>query len=294
MMSKNNLKGIVLAGGYGSRLFPLTKATSKHLLPVYDKPMIYYSISVLIKANIKDILIITTPESKEMYTNLFGNGNKFGINISYLIQIAPNGIAEAFIIAEKFIDKSNVCLVLGDNIFYSSGFTNFLKVAKANLNKNKSTLFSVSVNNPNQFGVIKFSKDNLVEKIIEKPKNFVSDKIISGLYFYTNKVIDIAKTLEPSERGELEISDINNVLIEQNDIEFIFLDKNFYWSDTGTYDSLIRASRFFQELEDREGVKCCCIEEIVYRKGFISSREFKDLAISMKNSDYGKYLMSKL
>ena len=290
-MSKT--KGIILAGGNGSRLYPMTKCISKQLLPVYDKPMIYYPLSVLMEAGIKDILIISTKRDLPRFKDIFGNGNKIGLNISYAIQLKPNGIAEAFLIGSDFIGLNNVCLILGDNIFYANNLTKFLDRALKNLNNNYSTIFGVEVQNPNEFGVIEFSDDNKMNKIVEKPAETESSYIVSGLYFYTNDVIKISESLKPSARGELEITDINNHYLKSKKLELIKLNLSHYWSDVGTYDSLIRASKFCKEIEDMTGNKISCIEEIALRKGFITRKKFLDIANSMISSEYGKYLLKK-
>ena len=245
----NNIKGIILEGGHGSRLFPLTIGTSKQLLAVYDKPMIYYPMYTLMLAGIKEILIISTPEDLPRYNKLFGNGNMLGLKISYEKQIKPNGIAESFIIGKKFIGNSHVCLVLGDNIFYGDKLVDYLKKGLNNLKKNSSTIYGLDVINPKEFGVVKFDSKNNLEKIVEKPKLFISNTIVSGLYMYTNDVIEIVKNLKPSSRNELEITDINNIYINKNKLRLIKLEKDISWIDTGTYDSMLKASNFFQELQ---------------------------------------------
>ena len=253
----SNIKGIILAGGHGSRLFPLTIGTSKQLLAVYDKPMIYYPMYTLMLAGIKEILIISTPEDLPRYNKLFGNGNMLGLKISYEKQIKPNGIAESFIIGKKFIGNSHVCLVLGDNIFYGDKLVDYLKKGLNNLKKNSSTIYGLDVINPKEFGVVKFDGKNNLEKIVEKPKLFISNTIVSGLYMYTNDVIEIVKNLKPSSRNELEITDINNIYINKTKLRLIKLDKDISWIDTGTYDSMLKASNFFQELEKKNRRKIC-------------------------------------
>ena len=290
---KNKIKGIILAGGYGSRLFPLTKTISKQLLPVYDKPMIYYPLSILMMSGIRDILIISTSRDLPRFKNLLKDGNQLGLNLSYIEQSKPNGIAEAFILGEEFIGNNNVCLILGDNIFHGKGFVKLLNEAVANLINGYSSIFSTTVENPNEFGVIEFSKNFKIKKIVEKPENFIGNNIVSGLYFYTNDVIQISKNLKPSKRGELEITEINNCLLNLNSLKVIMLDSSFYWSDTGTYDSLIKASKFFQEYENKTGNKLACIEEIALKLGYINNSAFVDLANSMIMSSYGRYLYAK-
>ena len=290
----NNIKGIILAGGHGSRLFPLTIGTSKQLLAVYDKPMIYYPMYTLMLAGIKEILIISTPEDLSRYNKLFGNGNMLGLKISYEKQIKPNGIAESFIIGKKFIGNSHVCLVLGDNIFYGDKLVDYLKKGLNNLKKNSSTIYGLDVINPKEFGVVKFDSKNNLEKIVEKPKLFISNTIVSGLYMYTNDVIEIVKNLKPSSRNELEITDINNIYINKNKLRLIKLEKDISWIDTGTYDSMLKASNFFQELEKKTAEKYACIEHMAFQLSYIDEKQFLKLARLMSNSSYGKYLLDKL
>ena len=287
----NILKGIILAGGLGSRLYPLTKASSKQLLPVYDKPMIYYPMSVLINAGIKDILIISTERDLPRFRELFGDGSKFSLNICYKAQKEPKGIAEAFIIGEKFIGMDDVCLILGDNIFHGKGFRNHLSNAILNLNKNYSTIFSVTSKNPSQFGVIEF-KNEKIFRIIEKPKRFISEFIVSGLYFYKNEVVKISKELKPSKRNELEITDLNNSFLKKGKLAVLKLEKDIFWSDTGTYDSLFRATQYMQKKEVETNKKIACLEEILFNKGIINKEQFKELCDSMIDSNYGKYLFN--
>ena len=291
---KNNNKGIILAGGHGTRLLPLTKGISKQLLPVYDKPMIYYPLSILMEAGIREILIISTPRDLPRFKDLLNNGENIGINISYKEQPKPNGIAEALTIGSEFIGKSNICLILGDNIFYGKGFNNQLNKAIDNLNNGYSTIFSVEVDNPSEFGVIEFSNNNKINKIIEKPIEPCSNNIVSGLYFYTNKVVSVAKKLKPSYRGELEITDINNSYIRDEKLKCIKLDSSYSWFDTGTYDSLIKTSKFFHKIEYESGNKIACIEEVALKKGYINKLEYIKIAESMTDSDYGEYLSKKL
>lgn len=290
----NNIKGIILAGGHGSRLFPLTIGTSKQLLAVYDKPMIYYPMYTLMLAGIKEILIISTPEDLPRYNKLFGNGNMLGLKISYEKQIKPNGIAESFIIGKKFIGNSHVCLVLGDNIFYGDKLVDYLKKGLNNLKKNSSTIYGLDVINPKEFGVVKFDSKNNLEKIVEKPKLFISNTIVSGLYMYTNDVIEIVKNLKPSSRNELEITDINNIYINKNKLRLIKLENDISWIDTGTYDSMLKASNFFQELEKKTAEKYACIEHMAFQLSYIDEKQFLKLARLMSNSSYGKYLLDKL
>ena len=257
-----------MAGGNGTRLFPLTKTISKQLLPVYDKPMVYYPLSTLLRAGIRDILIISTKKDLPRFKNLFGDGSFIGINISYKIQLKPNGIAEAFLIAEDFIGNDNICLILGDNIFHGNNFQNYLNKAINNLNHDFSTIYSVQVKNPEQFGVIEFDKNGKVSSIVEKPIKTNSNRIVSGLYFYTNNVINMSKMLKPSKRGELEITEINNQFLKVGKIKVVNLKSTFFWSDTGTYDSLIKASQYFKDFELIYNKKVACIEEIALEKPF--------------------------
>ena len=287
-MSK--IKGIILAGGYGSRLYPLTRSISKQLLPVYDKPMIYYPISTLMDIGITEILIISTPRDLPRFKELLGDGSLFGLNLNYEVQNKPKGIAEAFLIGSKFISNDNVCLILGDNIFYSKSTNRIFSKALNNLKRNLSTIFSVEVDNPKQFGVIEFNNDQSIKKIIEKPKKTLSNRIVSGLYFYTNDVKKIVKKLKPSKRGELEITEINNHYLKNNKLKCIDLDDKFFWSDTGTYDSLHNASEYFRDIEIKTGEKVACIERIALDKGYISRDIFKQNINRVSNSNYGKFL----
>jgi len=287
-------RGIILAGGYGTRLYPLTLGISKQLLPVYDKPMIYYPLSVLMISGIKHILIISTISDIPKYKNLLGNGKMLGINISYAVQDKPNGIAESLIIASKFIGDDNVCLILGDNIFYGKKLNFYLEKAKQNLDTGYSTIFGALVNNPKDFGVISFDNQNKIAKITEKPDNPDSNIIVSGLYFYSNDVIRIASQLKPSKRGELEITDINNKILSQNKLRVVKLDDKIKWIDTGTYNSLLRASKFFYDIEKNEGTKFACIEQIAYELGYINKIQLQDIAKSMQNSEYGQYIFNLL
>ncbi len=289
-----NVKGIVLAGGAGSRLYPLTFGTSKQLLPVYDKPMIYYPIASLLYAGIKEILIISSPKDLPRYKDLLKDGSHLGINIEYAEQQAPNGIAEAFIIGDKFISKENVCLILGDNIFHGNNFKTYLEDAFKNLHNGLSTIFGYEITNPKEFGVIETDNNGAILNIIEKPNSTNSNLIVSGMYFYTNDVIDIAKQLKPSKRNELEITDINNNYLKSKKLKLIKLSSDFYWSDTGTYDSLINASQYFQNIEKNTRNKYGCIEEIVYNLGYIDKKQFLSNIENVKNSSYGKYLFNKI
>lgn len=290
---KRKIKGIILAGGLGSRLSPLTIGTSKQLLPVYDQPMIYYPLSVFIKARITQILIITTEDDSSNYKKLLGDGSRIGIEIFYAIQKKPNGIAESFIIASDFIANDNVSLILGDNIFHGKSLDNFIENAKENLKFGHSTIFGTRVDNPSSFGVIELNKDKILG-IIEKPKSPKSNLIVSGLYFYTNDVINVAKKLSPSKRGEKEITDINNYFLEKKKLKLNILADDISWIDTGTYGSLVKASKYFENFEINNNKKACCIEEIAFEMGYISKKQLTRNAESMKYSDYGKYLFKLL
>ena len=284
-------KGIILAGGNGSRLFPLTLGTSKQLIPVYDKPMIYYPLATLMSGGIRDILIITRENDLKSYKSLLGNGKSIGINISYAIQSKPNGIAESIIIGSDFISNHNVCLILGDNIFYGEKFYLYFDKAKQNLENGYSSIFGVKVKNPEDFGVINFDSSQNITSIVEKPVDPNSNLIVSGLYFFTNEVKEVSKTLKPSHRNELEITDVNNYFLEKNKLKLINLDTKISWVDTGTYKSLINASNFFHQIEKNTNRKVACIEEIAFKMGYINKEKLRDIAKKMKNSDYGKYLI---
>ncbi len=294
MNPKKTVKGIILAGGYGTRLYPLTIGISKQLLPVYDKPMIYYPLFILMQAMIRDILIISTKEELPRFKKLFGNGSKLGLRIQYKYQDEPNGIAEAFIIGDKFISTDNVVLILGDNIFFGKHFNTKLKEAKKNLESGISSIFTKEVENPNEFGVIKFDDNNQIEKIIEKPKINISKNVVCGIYFFTNEVLEISRELKPSERGELEITDINNYFLKSQKLNAVLLDDDIIWSDVGTYESLLKISRYFYKYEKEFNKKVACIEELALSLGYISDNEFISLANKMINSDYGKYLLNKI
>ena len=285
-------KGIILAGGNGSRLYPLTFGTSKQLLPVYDKPMVYYPLSVFMQAEIKDILIISSEHDLPKFKKLLGDGSKLGIKISYKVQFKPNGIAESFIIGEDFICDDNVCLILGDNIFHGEEFISTINIGKKDLSNGYSSIFGVSVPNPESFGVIEFDDKNNIVSIEEKPKNAKSNFIVSGLYFYTNDVIKYAKKLKPSKRGEKEITDINNYYLSKKKLKLNLLDSSISWIDTGTYSSLVKASKYFEDFEKKTSKKVACIEEIAFEMKFINKKQLKAIAMSMINSDYGKYLLN--
>jgi glucose-1-phosphate thymidylyltransferase len=282
------MKGIVLAGGSGTRLHPITRGVSKHLLPVYDKPMIYYPISVLMLADIRDILIITTPEDLSSYKRLLGDGQEFGIKLSYVLQDNPNGLAEAFILGADFIGDDNVALILGDNIFYGQGFSPMLQAARAR--KSGATVFGYAVKDPGRFGVVEFDADMRAISIEEKPLQPKSNMAVTGLYFYDNSVIEIAKTIKPSDRGELEITSINNIYLKKGELNVEALGRGFAWLDTGTHESLLEASHFVRTIELRQGYKIGCLEEIAFSKGWLSLEELTKAAEIMGKNIYGKYL----
>ena len=285
-----NTKGIILAGGSGTRLYPITKGVSKQLLPIYDKPMIYYPISVLMLAGIQDILIITTPEDKESFERLLGDGSQFGVRLQYAIQPSPDGLAQAFIIGEEFIGDSNVCLVLGDNIFYGQGFTPMLKQAVAR--QKGATVFGYQVKDPERFGVVEFDEHKRAISLEEKPKQPKSNFAVTGLYFYDNDVIQIAKEVKPSDRGELEITTVNQMYLERGDLSVELLGRGFAWLDTGTHASLLEAAQFVETLEKRQGYKVACLEEIAFNQGWLSKEQVLQIGQSMSKNDYGQYLIS--
>lgn len=285
------MKGIVLAGGSGTRLYPITKGVSKQLLPIYDKPMVYYPISVLMLAGIRDILIISTPEDMPGFKRLLGSGEDYGVNFSYEVQPSPDGLAQAFIIGKKFIGNDSVCLVLGDNIFYGSNFTKMLSGAVEQTAKGKATVFGYYVNDPERYGVAEFDKSGNVLSIEEKPKNPKSNYAVVGLYFYPNSVVDIAEHVKPSARGELEITSVNQAYLDKGSLKVRLLGRGFAWLDTGTHDSLSQATNFVQVLEQRQGLKIACLEGIAFSNGWISADELKKIAKPMIKNDYGKYLM---
>jgi glucose-1-phosphate thymidylyltransferase len=288
-MSKN-YKGIVLAGGSGTRLHPITKGVSKQLLPVYDKPMIYYPISVLMLADIKEVLVISTPDDIAGYQRLLGDGSQFGIIIQYAVQPSPDGLAQAFTIGEVFIGDSNVALVLGDNIFYGQSFSDNLKAATSN--ESGATIFGYHVKDPERFGVVEFDNNCKVISIEEKPLKPKSNYAVAGLYFYDNDVIEIAKSIKPSHRGELEITDINKAYQARGDLNVELLGRGFAWLDTGTHDSLMEAGQFIQTIEHRQGLKVACLEEIAFHKGWLSKKLLLKQAAKLKKTSYGEYLVN--
>lgn len=283
-------KGIILAGGSGTRLYPITKGVSKQLLPIYDKPMIYYPLSVLMLAGIQDVLIITTPEDKDSFERLLGDGSQLGIRLQYAIQPSPDGLAQAFILGEEFIGDSNVCLVLGDNIFYGQGFTPMLKQAVAR--GKGATVFGYQVKDPERFGVVEFDEYHRAVSLEEKPKHPKSNFAVTGLYFYDNDVIEIAKQVKPSDRGELEITTVNQMYLERGDLNVELLGRGFAWLDTGTHSSLLEAAQFVETLEKRQGYKVACLEEIAFNQGWLSKEQILAIGQSMSKNDYGQYLIS--
>ena len=283
------MKGIVLAGGSGTRLYPITKGVSKQLLPVYDKPMIYYPLSVLMLAGIREVLIITTPEDQSMFIRLLGDGSQFGIQISYEVQARPDGLAQAFIIGEEFIGDDSVCLVLGDNIYFGQGFTpKLINVVNRNVG---ATIFGYKVKDPERFGVVEFDDSYKALSIEEKPKDPKSDYAVTGLYFYDNDVVNIAKKITPSERGELEITCVNNEYLKRGDLNVELLGRGFAWLDTGTYDSLMDAGQYVQTIEKRQGFKIACLEEIAFNQGWLTINQIKFIAEPLLKNSYGKYLL---
>jgi len=283
------MKGIILAGGHGTRLYPLTISGSKQLLPVYDKPMIYYPLSTLMMAGIRDILIISTPKELPRFQLLFGNGEKLGLSISYKEQVYPRGLAEAFIIGEEFIGDDSVALILGDNIFFGNDLQKLLK--KSVNNSNGATVFGYYVKDPERYGVVEFDDKERVISIEEKPKDPKSNYAVVGLYFYDNSVVDIAKGLKPSKRGELEITDINTAYLKKQELQVRLMGRGYAWLDTGTVESLLDASMFVKTIEARQGLKIACIEEIAYNMGYIDKEDLKKIAQDIKNLEYGKYLL---
>ena len=284
------MKGIILAGGSGTRLYPLTISVSKQMLPIYDKPMIYYPLSILMLAGIREILIITTPEDQLAFRNLLGDGQKWGLSLSYAVQPKPEGLAQAFIIGKNFIGSDNCCLILGDNIFYGHGLSEILIESSAQ--KDGATVFGYYVNDPERYGVVAFDESGLAKSIVEKPSKPESNWAVTGLYFYDNEVIGIAESIKPSDRGELEITDVNRVYLEHNSLKVQQLGRGFTWLDTGTHESLLQASEFVRTVEDRQGLKIACLEEIAFKRGFIDAAQVSELAEPLLKSGYGQYLMA--
>lgn len=287
-MTNTHYKGIILAGGAGTRLFPLTTTVSKQLMPVYDKPMIYYPLTTLMSAGIRDILIITTPRDQMAFADLLGNGSQWGLNLQYVVQPAPGGLAQAFLLGEEFIANSPASLILGDNIFYGSGFTEKLQSA---VRRDKgATIFAYYVNDPERYGVIEFDKRGIPSSIIEKPDKPKSNYAVTGLYFYDNEVVDIVKTMQPSERGELEITDVNRIYLERDNLHVEIMARGSAWLDTGTHGSLLDAGNFIRVIEERQGLKICCPNETAYRQGYIDGEQLLALATPLVKSGYGEYL----
>ena len=288
------MKGIILAGGSGTRLYPITKGTSKQLLPIYDKPMIYYPLSVLMLSGIRKILIISTPEDLPNFERLFGNGHELGIELSYKEQPSPDGLAQAFIIGDDFIGNDDVCLVLGDNIFNGHGFSDLLAKSLSNLQNDKmATIFGYYVSDPERYGVVEFDNDGKVLSIEEKPQSPKSNHAVVGLYFYPNSVVEIAKNIKPSDRGELEITTVNQEYLKRGELKVELMGRGFAWLDTGTHESLIEASNYIKMIESRQGLKVACLEIIAYKMGYITSNKLLKLAEPLKNSGYGQYLIQR-
>ncbi|MBE3606322.1 glucose-1-phosphate thymidylyltransferase RfbA [Campylobacter sp. RM13119] len=287
------MKGIILAGGSGTRLYPLTKGASKQLMPIYDKPMIYYPLSVLMLAGITEILIITTPNDQAAFKNLLGDGSDLGLKLNYIIQPSPDGLAQAFILGEKFLDGDDACLVLGDNIFYGHGFTKLLAQSVANAKNNNATVFGYYVRDPERYGVAEFDVDGNVVSIEEKPKNPKSNYAVVGLYFYPNDVVKKVKDVKPSERGELEITTLNEIYLKENRLKVELMGRGYAWLDTGTHESLLEASQFIQTIENRQSLKVACLEEIAYEMGYISKEKLLELAEPLKKNQYGQYLINR-
>jgi glucose-1-phosphate thymidylyltransferase len=289
------MKGIILAGGSGTRLYPITKGVSKQLLPVYDKPMIYYPLSVLMLAGIHEVLVISTPEDLPNFKKLLGSGEDLGIQLSYKEQPSPDGLAQAFILGKEFIGEDSVCLILGDNIFYGHGLSKMLKAAKDNVEKNqKSTVFGYYVNDPERYGVAEFDQDGIVTSIEEKPQKPKSNYAVVGLYFYTNEVVEIVKNIQPSDRGELEITTVNQKFLQNGDLKVQLMGRGFAWFDTGTHDSLMEAGQFIETIEKRQGLKVACLEEIAFYMRYIDIQQLRKLAEPLRKNGYGQYLLKLL
>lgn len=288
------MKGIILAGGSGTRLYPITRGTSKQLLPIYDKPMIYYPLSVLMKSGIREILIISTPDDLPNFERLLGNGKELGLELHYSEQPSPDGLAQAFLIGEEFIGDDDVCLVLGDNIFYGHGFSKLLSQSVANVKElNKATVFGYYVSDPSRYGVVEFDREGKVLSIEEKPENPKSNHAVVGLYFYPNSVVEIAKNMKPSSRGELEITTVNQEYLQRSELKVELMGRGFAWLDTGTHESLIEASNYIKVIESRQGLKVACLEVIAYEMGYISKDHLLKLAEPLKKNGYGKYLIQR-
>lgn len=288
------MKGIILAGGSGTRLYPITKGVSKQLLCVYDKPMIYYPLSALMLAGIKEVLIISTPEDLSNFEKLLGDGSELGMKFEYKVQPSPDGLAQAFIIGEDFIGDDDVCLVLGDNIFYGHGFSGLLKQSVENVEKDgKATVFGYYVNDPERYGVAEFDNEGNVTSIEEKPQHPKSNFAVVGLYFYPNSVVKVAKNIKPSDRGELEITSVNEAYLKQGDLKVELMGRGYAWLDTGTHESMLEASNFIHTIEKRQGLKVACIEEIAYEKGYINKEQLIELANPLKKNGYGQYLLKR-
>lgn len=288
------MKGIVLAGGSGTRLYPITKGTSKQLLQVYDKPMIYYPISVLMLAGIKEILIITNPQERAQFENLLGDGSQFGVSFEYAVQPSPDGLAQAFIIGEDFIGSDDVCLILGDNIFYGQGLYRLLQSAvKSVVDDRRATIFGYYVKDPERYGVAEFDKDKNIISIEEKPAVPKSQYAVTGIYFYPNSVIEVAKQVKPSPRGELEITDVNRHYLEKGKLGMEMMNRGFAWLDTGTHESMLEASNFIQTIENRQGLKIACLEEVAFEMGYIEADQLFELAQPLKKNQYGQYLLRR-
>lgn len=288
------MKGIILAGGSGSRLYPLTMVTSKQLLPIYDKPMIYYPLSVLMLAGVKDILIISTPDDTPRFESLLGKGEKFGVNFSYKVQISPDGLAQAFLIGEEFIGDDTVCMILGDNIFYGNGLKTALEKAVNNTVLSRATVFGYHVDDPERFGVVEFDNDGKAISIEEKPQYPKSNYAVTGLYFYDNRVVNFAKNVKPSSRGELEITDLNKMYLKDDNLDVVTFGRGFTWLDTGTHESLAEATAFVKMIEEHQGLKISCPEEIAYNNGWITKAQLREQAELMKKNQYGKFLFDVL
>lgn len=287
------MKGIILAGGSGTRLYPITKGVSKQLVPIYDKPMIYYPLSVLMLSGIKEVLIITTPQDQPSFINLLGDGSDLGMRFEYVVQPSPDGLAQAFILGEAFLNGDDVCLVLGDNIFYGHGLTKLLAQSVANIQENKATVFGYYVSDPERYGVAEFDEEGTVVSIEEKPKNPKSNYAVVGLYFYPNDVVKKAKEVKPSVRGELEITTLNEMYLNESRLKVELMGRGYAWLDTGTHESLLEASSFIQTIENRQSLKVACLEEIAYEMGYISKEKLLALAEPLKKNQYGQYLINR-